>query len=386
MIYKTPLFLTTALAVVLPVCSAFAVTATGTNVAANTSAKMTELFGDPPVAKGKGVEIKRSELDNVLVNAKSTAAARGQPIPPQYLIMVEQQLLARLIHVKLLLSKATDADKAAGKERADKQVGVLLKQGSEDRLNLQLKTMGITREEFLAKVTEEATAQLIAERELKIDVTDEEAKKFYDDHPSQFEEPEKVRASHILLATRNTTTGAPLTEEQTAAKRKQMEDLLKRARAGEDFAKLATQYSEDPGSKERGGEYVFGRGQMVPEFEAAAFALNTNQISDIITTAYGFHIIKVAEKIPAKKLTYAEVADNLKEALKQQAMMKQLPDYMSRLRKEANVEILDQRLVFKEEPADLPGEPGTPVKPAATEKPAVTSKPITPEKPKQTTK
>ena len=88
---------------------------------------------------------------------------------------------------------------------------------------------------------------------------------------------------------RDQTTGAELPEDQKKAKRKLADDLLKRARAGEDFAKLAKEYSEDPGSKEKGGEYPpFPRGQMVPEFEAAAFSLNTNQVSDVVTTSYGY--------------------------------------------------------------------------------------------------
>ena len=85
-----------------------------------------------------------------------------------------------------------------------------------------------------------------------------------------------------------------------------MEGLLKRARAGEDFAKLAKEYSEDPGSKDKGGEYKFPRGQMVPEFEAAAFSLGTNQVSDIVTTRFGYHIIKLSEKIPARKVEYRQ--------------------------------------------------------------------------------
>ena len=73
--------------------------------------------------------------------------------------------------------------------------------------------------------------------------------------------------------------------------------MLKRARASEDFATLAKTYSEDPGSREDGGELPeFPRGQMVPEFENAAFALTNNQISDVITTVYGYHIIKLLDK------------------------------------------------------------------------------------------
>ena len=124
-----------------------------------------------------------------------------------------------------------------------------------------------------------------------------------------------VRASHILLITRDTATQTDLSEDKKAAKHKQMEDLLKRARDGEDFAKLAKEYSEDPGSKDKGGEYKFARGQMVPEFEAAAFSLKTNQVSDIVNSSYGYHIIKLSEKIPAQKVEFAEAAADLKEGL-----------------------------------------------------------------------
>jgi peptidyl-prolyl cis-trans isomerase C len=356
-------------AAALPVCSAFGATASNTNATAPRTDALAELFGDPLIAKGEGLEIKRSELDKLVVDVKSAAAARGQQIPPQYLKEVlEPQLLARLIHIKILLNKATPEDRAAGKERADKQIEQVTKQVSEERLHLQLKAMGVTREEFVSKVTDEATSQAVAERELNVVISDEEAKEYFAEHPSQFEEPEKVHVSHILLGTRNPTNNMPLSDERKMARRKEIDGLLKRARAGEDFAKLAEEYSEDPGSKDKGGEYTFTRGQMVPEFEAAAFALDTNQISDVVTTAYGYHIIKSIEKIPAKKLAFKDVETNLKEALKQQAMMKKLPDYMNEARKAAKVEILDEKLVIKEPVAEATEEPALPVKPA--QKPA----------------
>ncbi len=197
-----------------------------------------------------------------------------------------------------------------------------------------------------------------------MNVTDVDARKYYDDHPARFEEPEMVRASHILLVTTDPKTNTELTEAQKAAKRKEMEGLLKRARAGEDFAKLAKESSEDPGSKDRGGEYKFPRGQMVPEFEAAAFALQTNQVSDIITTRYGYHIIKLSEKIPAHKVEFDKALTDIKDGLTQQELQKQFPDYLAKLKKDAGVEILDEKLKAIElpkpptPPADQP-----PVKP-----------------------
>ena len=136
-------------------------------------------------------------------------------------------------------------------------------------------------------------------------------------------------------------------------KRKLIDDLLKRARAGEDFAALARQYSEDPGSKDNGGEMQdFPRGSMQPEFEAAAFSLTNNEISDVVTTMYGFHIIKLLDKKPSHKVALTDkspatgltIAEELKEGLINQKVAKLEPDYVKQLRAQYNVEILDPTL------------------------------------------
>ena len=315
------------------------------------------LFGNTVVAKGNGVEVTRAQLDDKVIRLKAQAAARGQSIPPEHMAMVDQQVLDQLIQVQLLQAKATPEDKAAGKALAEKRFEeAKAKLGSEEAINRQLKLMGTTREEVLIEWTDSATAESVLKRELKVNITEEDAKKYYDENPAKFEQPEMVRAAHILLMTTDPKTNAELPEDQKAAKRKEMEGLLKRARAWEDFAKLAKEYSEDPGSKDKGGEYKFPKGQMVPEFEAAAFSLNTNQVSDIITTRYGFHIIKVLEKFPAQKVDFAKAEPDLKDGLTQQALQKQFPDYLAKLKKEAGVEILDEKLKPKET-ADVPGLP-----------------------------
>jgi parvulin-like peptidyl-prolyl isomerase len=126
------------------------------------------------------------------------------------------------------------------------------------------------------------------------------------------------------------------------------EKVLALAKAGEDFAQLAREFSEDSGSREKGGELPpFTRGYSVPEFEAAAFALGANQISDLVTTKFGFHIIRVHEKIAARKIPYAEAQKDIKEYLAVQDAQKQLPDYLKKLRTAAGVEVLE-----------TPGNPG----------------------------
>ncbi len=328
--------------------------------------KISDLFPDVVVAKGKGVEVKRSQLDDAMVSIKSTFAARGQTPPPEEMSHLEQQILDRLIQIQILLLKATDNDKATGKETCAKRMDqIKARAGSDEVLNRQLKSVGTSQEELRAKMTEESTAQIVLERELKINVADEEVKKFYDDNPSKFEQPEMVRASHILLSTRDSEANKDLPADQKTAKKKKAEEILKRARAGEDFAKLAKENSEDPGSKDKGGEYQFARGQMVPEFEAAAFSLKTNEVSDIVTTQFGYHIIKLSEKIPAKKVEMAKVAPEIKDYLKQQQMQKRqqdLQDYLDKLKKDSAVEILDESL----KPKETAAAEKSPVTPSAT--------------------
>ena len=126
------------------------------------------------------------------------------------------------------------------------------------------------------------------------------------------------------------------------------EKILQRAKTGEDFAKLAKEFSEDPGSKDKGGEYTFARGEMVPEFEAAAFSMKTNQVSDLVTTPYGYHIIKLFEKIPAQRMEYAKVENEIKERLQVMEIQKQLPDYLEKLKQEAGVKIKGEKEVPSE--------------------------------------
>jgi peptidyl-prolyl cis-trans isomerase D len=142
----------------------------------------------------------------------------------------------------------------------------------------------------------------------KITVSEEDIKRFYEDNQQQYSTPEQVRASHILLKTEG---------KDDAAVKKQAEDLLAKVKAGADFAKLATQYSEDDASKVKGGDLdFFGKGQMVPEFDKTAFSLSPGQISDLVKTQYGYHIIKVTEKRAATTRKLEEVRAQIEDQLK----------------------------------------------------------------------
>jgi parvulin-like peptidyl-prolyl isomerase len=315
--------------------------AAGTN--ASPEAAMTALFGDPAVVKGKGFEIKRSDLDQVLSGAKANAAAQGQMLPPDFDISV----LNQLITIQVLLQTATPADQAAGKIEADLQYTNLVKKfPSPEAFDRQLKAVGMTIGELRAKAAQEAVAKTALKRLLNINITEEDAKDYYNKHPADFEQPELAKVRHILLMTIDPATRSPLLTNTIAAKRKQIEELRKRILAGEDFATLAKQYSEDTNSKENGGEIQeFARGQLpFPEFESAAFALTNNQVSEIVTTQLGYHVIKLLDKTVAKKIDYATAAADIKDGLARQKIAKLAPDYVKKLRADDQVEILDPGL------------------------------------------
>jgi peptidyl-prolyl cis-trans isomerase D len=154
-------------------------------------------------------------------------------------------------------------------------------------------------------------------------VTPTEVQQYYNGNIAQYQTPEQVRASHILL-----NTGG----KDEAAVRKQAEDILQQVKAGADFAELAKKYSEDEGSKATGGDLdYFSRGRMVPEFEAAAFSLEAGQISEIIKSQFGFHIIKVVDKKPAVTRSLDEVRPQIEEQLKRQRADQQIATRASEL-------------------------------------------------------
>jgi peptidyl-prolyl cis-trans isomerase D len=144
-----------------------------------------------------------------------------------------------------------------------------------------------------------------------LETREEEAQRHYDDHSEQFNRPEQVRARHILL---RVPTGAD--EEEREEVRQRAQEVLERLRAGEDFAELAREISDDPGSKEEGGDLgFFSRGQMLEPFEQAAFALEPGALSEVVSTDFGFHVIRTEEFRPAQHRSYEEAREEIARTL-----------------------------------------------------------------------
>ena len=167
-------------------------------------------------------------------------------------------------------------------------------------------------------------------------VTDTEMKKYYDEHIDEYKKDE-VEASHILIKTTD-DQNKPLPEADQKKAKAKAEKVLKEVKAGGDFAELAKKYSDDPGSAAQGGALgAFGKGMMVPEFEAAAFGMEPGEISDLVKTDFGYHIIKVTDRI--KETTSFEEA---KEGIKEEIIKNKYGEKIAALQKKAKIEKFDK--------------------------------------------
>lgn len=144
-----------------------------------------------------------------------------------------------------------------------------------------------------------------------VEVSDAEIQRYYETHQSEYEQPEQIHARHILFKVAPTATA-----DDKAAVRKRAEEVLAKVKAGDDFAALAKQYSEDSTAAQGGDLGTFGRGKMVKPFEEAAFALAPGETSDIVESPFGLHIIKVESKEEARTQPLEEVREKIVTALK----------------------------------------------------------------------
>lgn len=184
--------------------------------------------------------------------------------------------------------------------------------------------VGEKRDVGLIVVEEGAVAQTLQ-------ITDEELRRIYQSEPDRFRTPERVKVRHILLKTTEKS------EAEKAKAKAKAEELLKQLKSGADFAALAKAHSEDAGTKENGGDLGWiTRGQTVENFEKTAFALKPNELSGVISTEYGYHILQVLEKEPARLRPFEEVKAELAEEQKKQ----RLYDRMQELADQARAELI----------------------------------------------
>jgi peptidyl-prolyl cis-trans isomerase C len=175
----------------------------------------------------------------------------------------------------------------------------------------------------------------------KISVTEEDAKKYYNENPKRFEQPEQIAVSHILIKPEpidpNSEDPNEAEKQSKSAALAKAQDLLKQVKDGGDFAELAKANSACPSAKDGGDLGFFPRGQTTPPFEEAAFALELGQLSDIVETSYGYHIIKKTGQKDASTVPFEEAEKNISIQLIRKQQNGFIEDYMEKLKAEADI-------------------------------------------------
>jgi len=310
-----------------------------------------DLFSDPvqpnPLANDpdavairvNGKEITRGEIMEVMNRAMQQFAGR---VPPEQLQQLQGRMLEQIKNDLINKTLIDGAVKKADIEVTDEGINEALEQirgripegqSLEDIIAAQGQTMEQVKEELksdlrVQKFMEQKTDDVA-------EATEEEAREFYESNPDRFVIPETADASHILIK-----FGEEETEESKGVKKAALEKIRADIIAGDiTFADAAKEHSDDPGSKDTGGEYTgIERGQMVPEFDAATFTQEIGEIGDIIETQFGYHVIKVSNRTEAGTVPFEEVKEELITALTNQKKQEVISSYIQTLRDSATIE------------------------------------------------
>jgi peptidyl-prolyl cis-trans isomerase C len=194
--------------------------------------------------------------------------------------------------------------------------------------------IGKTEDQIKKEIKKGMGIQLLIERHVQgeYNPTDDEIKKFYEEKKSMFVKPEQVKASHILVAFKEDSTAAGKAKAKTKA-----DELLAKVKGGTDFAEVAKSSSDCPSSKDGGDLGFFSKGQMVKPFEDKAFSLKQGEISDLVQTQFGYHIIKVVDHKAEETIPFDQSKENIVNILKRQEEQKKMENYIKTLYQKAKV-------------------------------------------------
>jgi peptidyl-prolyl cis-trans isomerase C len=288
------------------------------------------------IARVNGETIDKAEFEKAIKNIEGRA---GQPVPPDQRDRVYRGVLDQLIAYKLLMQETKARQIDVADADVDARLASIRQQfPSEDVFKQALAQQNMTVEQLRsdAKADMQVAKMLEAEVNAKISVQPADIDAFYKQNPDKFQQGERVRASHILIRVEENADAK--TKETARAK---AADVLKQLKSGKDFAELAKHYSQDPGSAANGGDLgYFMQGQMVGPFEQAAFALKPGEMSEVVETPFGFHIIKAADRQAARTVPIDEVKPQIEQFLQNQQRQEKTEAFISTLKAKGKVEVL----------------------------------------------
>jgi peptidyl-prolyl cis-trans isomerase C len=277
-------------------------------------------------AKVNGKEIPMKDVNFFVNRQLERAKTMGHAVTPEMEKDIRKQWIERIITRELLVQRAM-AEKVVVSP-ADLEEALASAQHLKRTMPAEKLKRLIKADLMINKIIE---AHVLS----KIVITEKEAENFYSEQKDKFKKPEQVRARHILV---KIDPSDPQEKKDTG--RQKIESILAEVKLGkEDFSELAKKYSEGPSGPKGGDLGYFGHGQMVPPFEKVAFALKTGEISDVVETQFGYHIIKVEDKKDARVIPYTEAKEDIRENLKRQQGSQKIDAWITELRNKAAIEI-----------------------------------------------
>jgi len=288
------------------------------------------------IAVVNGSVITQEDFDREMSRVQRQFLNMGKHLNDSQMPKIKKEVLENLIGFELLYQESQKKAIKIDEATINEQVMTLKKRfPSEAEFKSALTKVNLSEVAIKNQIARGlAIEQLIGTYVTKKDtVSDQEIKAFYESHPGLFKQPEQVRASHILIK-----VDPQANEVKRAEAQKKIKEIQQKLQKGEDFATLAKALSEGPSKAEGGDLGYFSRGRMVKSFEEAAFALRPNEVSDIVETKFGYHLIKVIEKRPETTTAFEDAKDKLGQYLKQQKAQKEVSIYVHELKEKAKVE------------------------------------------------
>ena len=293
---------------------------------------------DSMIAKVNGTPITSIQVEQELSNI---VAQYQNNVPPDQLQQLQPKLktqaLENIINTQLLFSEADSKGIKPSSDEINTELnGIISRFPSPEAFQQQMTKVGISREQMLKDIEQQLKVNALVKESLvgvETTVTDEEISKFYQGNSDSFQSPKQVRAQHILL--KINANDAPEIKSQ---KRLELAGLSGKIQNGADFSKIAGEQSECP-SKQQGGDLgFFERGKMVKPFEEAAFTLKVGEVSDIVETQFGYHLIKVTERKEARTVPLEEAKDQISKYLQNSKEQQAVNSYIGTLREKAEIE------------------------------------------------
>ncbi len=296
---------------------------------------------DAVVARGTGLEIRRTELDAMFAHYKAELLASGRLLQDDQIATARAQLLDRIILIHLCRARASQADLNRALLDSSSFVDRLKKGHGGDGFRRLISRAGYQEADFRTNKLAESIVTAVIDREVKagIRIPTADRRKFYEASPDRWVEPATVRIAWLPLWLVEPATGTPLKPDLVARKRALAIELRDQARKGADFAALVRANSDDPKSRDSRGEQLVARGQVSSEIEEAAFRLAPGEIGDPVEFAGGIGIMKVLERQPPRPIPFERVDDEIRELLVQRELQARIPEFATRIRREAGVEI-----------------------------------------------